>query len=283
MRWVLNAGFITQILLGIWFFGGWPVAAPQWGVAMPEVEADAARAQLGRWLFHSIMVMVAIIPWMWIGSAVARRTTPWAGFRLIANVVLQSKRGKFIAVVLTSLVGLHVWGYVADVPGLNPYELHIMTVMVFGALGIILMPLTAIVLGSSTPETFDLLETIGRWLFPLRQVALLHGFKVGIKGLLPMWSVPESNLRTANNDWLQSVRAMVEVTRLVIIDTRTASEGVVEEVEHMLHPDRIFRALSVTHNDGRAPALDCIHRSDDVPVLRCTYRSLPGELARFHL
>jgi hypothetical protein len=194
----------------------------------------------------------------------------------------RSRRGKFMTVALTMFTGAQVASSIWYPAGENPFALHIMTVTVLGGLGILLVPPSVIVLASSVPATYQLVDLVGEWTFPLRQVALLDGKNIRVGRLPPRWFPPESNFRTSGKSWRQSVHEMVEVTQLVIVDTRTASAGVIEEVQHMLHPHRIFRALFVTDNDESSPALDRAGLPRN-SVFRCTCRALPAELARFHV
>ena len=66
------------------------------------------------------------------------------------------------------------------------------------------------------------------------------------------------SFRTRPGLWKQSVRDLIEVSPIVIIDTRFASGPVEEEVAWMLDPGRSFRAIWLGNPDGSYPALEAV-------------------------
>jgi hypothetical protein len=152
-----------------------------------------------------------------------------------------------------------------------------------GVLGIALIPPAIIVLASSSPSTYELVDMVGHWLFPLRHVALLDGQRIRVGRLPPVMFGPLANLRTSGDVWRTSVHDLVELVALVVLDTRVTTPAVQEEIGHMLLSSRLSRTLFVTQDPFSCRSLLKPAQDQCAALYECTYRALPAELARFQL
>jgi len=95
----------------------------------------------------------------------------------------------------------------------------------------------------------------------------------------PMFMNPSGprleSFRTRPGLWKQSVRDLIEVSPIVIIDTRYASVPVEEEVAWMLDPRRSFRAIWLGNPDGSYPALEAVLGGRDrLGLIKCNEKLL---------
>ena len=95
----------------------------------------------------------------------------------------------------------------------------------------------------------------------------------------PMFMNPSGprleSFRTRPGLWKQSVRDLIEVSPIVIIDTRYASSPIEEEVAWMLDPRRSFRAIWLGNRDGSYPALEAVPGGTDrFGLIKCNEKLL---------
>jgi hypothetical protein len=95
----------------------------------------------------------------------------------------------------------------------------------------------------------------------------------------PMFMNPSGprleSFRTRPGLWQQSVRDLIEVSPIVIIDTRYASGPVEEEVAWMLDPRRSFRAIWLGNPDSSYPALEAVLAGTDrLGLIKCNEKLL---------
>ena len=122
-----------------------------------------------------------------------------------------------------------------------------------------LQPPVVLFLTSSSPYAARLLWSMNLGLVPLRAVALLDPHRMSLTRRL---SLLNDNLRTRDGAvWKSVVHHLIEMTAVVVIDTRGDSEAVGVETSIMLDPRRVRKVLFITTPDGRSPALE-VHGID---------------------
>jgi hypothetical protein len=136
-----------------------------------------------------------------------------------------------------------------------------------------LQPPVVLFLTSSSPHAGRLLGQINRGLTPLRAVGLLDPHRVGfVQRLL----LKQDNLRTRDPQvWKSLVCRLIDLTPIVIIDSRGEAEPVCQETLLMLHPKRVGKALFITADDGRCRSLE-VHGID--PAKHALSRVTENEL-----
>jgi hypothetical protein len=102
-------------------------------------------------------------------------------------------------------------------------------------------------------------------LLRLREQTALGVSKLGsraARSLAPLFMNPKGprleSLRTRPGLWKRSVRELIDVAPIVIVDTRFKSDAVLEEVAWMLDPRRSFRAIWLGDSDGTYPGLETV-------------------------
>lgn len=66
-------------------------------------------------------------------------------------------------------------------------------------------------------------------------------------------------LRTSDmNNWQSGVRELIEITPIVVVDTRVATPALLFEASTMLAPQNRHKAIFVTNNDGACPVLETL-------------------------
>jgi len=115
------------------------------------------------------------------------------------------------------------------------------------------VPPTVVLLAASSEGGSKAFTGVSLSLHPLRVVALLGKRRADWIG---KFVTQFDNLRTMDDDeWRSWVKWLTELSPIVIVDTRVASPAVAEEVELMLRPRNVEKALFIVGNDGEAPAI----------------------------
>jgi len=140
-----------------------------------------------------------------------------------------------------------------------------------------LQPPIALFLAGSSQYAADLLVQINIAVSPLRCVALLDPQKMHFLQRNAMGE----NLRAKDPQlWKSIVYRLIEMTPIVILDTRSKSESILQEAFMMLDPRRAPKGVFITDDDGRAPALEahgihpadhaltCVTEDELIPLLR---------------
>ena len=264
---------VGAILFGVWLFGWLPARPPDW-----LTEAAPADSGMGRTLYLLMLTFASIGPFIWIDTSRIRRRFFLRDIPAMLRLVLSSRRGAFIlTVVAMHFVGMGA--YLAQGEPPDSYFLRIMLVTVAMVLMSILLPPVAIVLASSSPPSGELLRTVAKHLAPLRVVSLLDGKYLGPRN----WTSKEDNLRTIlGNSWRSAVHRLIEITPLVIIDTRVVTDAVCEEIRHMLNEERVGKAIFIVERDGSSPGVRaCDVDTTEVVLISCTLEDVPRTIAAF--
>ncbi len=119
------------------------------------------------------------------------------------------------------------------------------------------LPPSALLLGTSRPETATFRFRLERGLHPYRVVVLLEPAAVTTRTTSRFQSnyLEWDNLRTSEGAWHSTVFGLMETVPVLVIDTRVPSDGVVEEVQRLLARRLLEKTLLVTKDDGLAPAV----------------------------
>jgi len=114
-----------------------------------------------------------------------------------------------------------------------------------------IQPPTILLLASSKEESIDLFLAIKHSILGLRIVALLAPSQEKITFYM-------DNFRTVDDsEWRTVAYPLMEKTPIIVVDTRQATSGVVEEVQRILSYENLFpKTVFVTFASGYAPVLD---------------------------
>ena len=267
-----------EILFGVWLFGWLPLKPPLWlvtaGSADPSGYPRAARV-----IFLLMLTMLSLNLVIWIDTVRMRRRFPLRDLPAMVRLVVASRQG---AVVLyPAAIGAAVlvawFGFRATL--LTSYSGRSAIVLVCGVLLILLLPPGAIVLGSSSPGSVDLVVGTTRLMHPYRVVSLIEDRRL----IRTPFAGKHDNLRTVKSaSWRGAVHRLIEITPLVIVDTRFPTPHVCEEIKHMLDERRVSKAIFVVNEDGSAPGLEAagvniVNNS----LVCCPLSDVPATIARF--
>lgn len=179
----------------------------------------------------------------------------------------------YLAILGSGLTILIVWmGSFFDIPLYPPslvIAILITSLFTFVKIG---QPPAVVLLTSSSPDSAYLLERINLVISPLKAIALLEYAR-----LHPLQRFDSyNNLRVTNPQvWKSLVHQLLEITLIVVIDTRGKGPGLVEEIFIMLAPERVRKAVFISEPDGSCPALATYGINPRKHALKvCTEKSL---------
>ena len=240
------------VLFSLWLFGILPVSPPQWLTSGTVPDPMVARPALARNVFLALLIMVSVVPFMWIDTLRLRRGFPLRHVSTMIRMVFASRRGAMAFLAMGYLAAQGAWLVSHGVPA-GSILVRIGLVIVCGVATILLLPPVAIVLANSSRASGQLLEAVSRCLFPYRVVSLLDGEHLGPT----MFASPHDNLRTLlGNSWRGTVHRLVDISPIVIVDARSATPPLCEEIGYMLDRSRVGKAVFVVNADGSAPGLE---------------------------
>jgi hypothetical protein len=266
-----------EALFGLWLFGCLPLKPPTWLTEGPAVDPIVAEPALARVLFLTLLITISVGPWIWIDTSRLRRRFPLSDVGTMLSILIASRSGAKSFAVLTGFLGIVLWFVWHPIP-LDSYFVRINATVACGFLMIFLLPPTAIVLGS-TSDSGELLAITAQQFFPFRVVSLLDGKRLGSAIFLHKID----NLRTMrDSSWRNAVHRLAQISPIVIVDARMKTPAVIEEIEHMLHEDKVPKAAFVVNDDGSAPGLEelAANRQRD-KLICCTAGELPRLIASF--
>ena len=189
---------------------------------------------------------------MWLESIRAMglrylRTVP-----LLIRVFFLSRRGALLSGILV-LSLLYFWSPVAENP--SPFRLEMSVSLILSIILLWTQPPYILFLAGSNREAGFALQRTATKLLPHRTIALLDLSRMGhhFGGFSPF----TDDLRTASNyEWRSLVDELSDLVPRIILDARTESLAVKEEVGMILkHPDRREKTLFIVEEDGPNPAL----------------------------
>ncbi len=203
-------------------------------------------------LVYSAMLLSGIVLALWVDTLIK------CGFRSIRTVPMMirvfgraRRGGTLMGIVVLSLL-FWLSPFATDP---SPYRFHMSASLVISVLLLWLQPPFALALGESNRFTGHVLKTVSLKVFPFRVVALLDPKGTGY--YLGSFSALTDNLRTASDrDWEMVVEQLADVVQLIILDARTDSSLVRQEVGRLKdRPDLLSRTLFIVGPNGEAPAL----------------------------
>jgi hypothetical protein len=87
-----------------------------------------------------------------------------------------------------------------------------------------------------------------------------------VPGALANPGAPHSDsLRTRPGRWRETLEQAIDLTPIVVLDTRDFSRYVLEEALCMLDPERVYKCLFLVRDDGAQPVLDRVRAFGFVP------------------
>ena len=135
-----------------------------------------------------------------------------------------------------------------------------------------MLPPLVLFLGVSSYEQFKTLKRVQKTV-PCLVVTLINQVEESIlrqydrhyrgMGLDPTGPRYES-LRTREGLWEITVRELIDMVPIVILDTRVASDPVSQEAAWMLEPERLHQVMFVTDDEGNAPVLESLLPKEDI-------------------
>jgi hypothetical protein len=215
--------------------------------------------EIGLWAFSALMLLVQVLGW--IQTAKLFKTSAWSVAKRMFYFV--SKTKYFVRTILMILSAAVVAFVIVFSPSFEtPIRLALATPFIavcFALLLRMLQPPVVLFLTSSSPHAARLLGNINRGLTPLRAVGLLDPLRIGF---VQRFFIKADNLRTSDPYvWKSLVCRLIDITPIVIIDTRGEAEPVCQETLLMLHPKRVRKALFITDDDGLCRSLE-VHGID---------------------
>lgn len=143
-----------------------------------------------------------------------------------------------------------------------------------------LLPPVVVLLAGSHPRSRELLNRIRAAIFPLRAAVLLDPARMRQSWWESLGDF--DNLRTSDTRvWKSVVNHLIGMARVVVIDTREASDPVNYEVLLMLQPQRIGKSVFLGTDDRRCPSLER-HQIDpyESAIQVHTVAEIPARLKR---
>jgi hypothetical protein len=192
---------------------------------------------------------------MWVESILLFGPKILKTVPVIALASWKSKRGVLLFLVIIASVSTILFFHLdlGDLFLLLPrYGLHILFTLYIVNLLRFLQPPAVIVLTSARSHL--LIETVSHSFFPHRSIAMISEKKfVGAM----FFSNQTDNLRAFDQaNWEKIVQSLVDVTPIIVVDTRVPGKSLVWETGLMLDPIRVDKAMFLTGLFGEKPALD---------------------------
>lgn len=134
------------------------------------------------------------------------------------------------------------------------------------------LPPSVLVLGSSNWQMIRLVLNIHRGIFPYRPMVLLDPAAAtnARSSRLEYDNFEYDNLRIiVPHDWQEVVFALAEAVPLIVLDTRTPSPAVVEEVRRILGSNLRNKTIFLVHNDGTSPAVKAVSQEAAILAKTC--------------
>lgn len=199
----------------------------------------------------SILLVVGLLPAMWLDTIVK---CGWRSLRVLPRMAMIFSRCRRTRILLVFLV-LNLVNWLNPLFQMSIFQRIENIIVVAFAIGLLcLQPPYALLLGESNTVTGRVLKTVGLELYPLRVVALLDNSRTGSS--LGSFSVFTDDLRTASDqEWKMLVEQLADIVQLIVLDARTDSPLVLEEVGLLeCRPERLSRTLVIAGPKGESPS-----------------------------
>jgi hypothetical protein len=176
--------------------------------------------------------------------------------------------------------------YVAALP------LNALSLIALLCFTLVLVPPTALVFSSSTDRQLRWALSLKKFTGGRRVISLLDTGYMTIKpGIGDAWSIMSRRsmsltdvLRTSDtDDWQAGVRELIELSPIVVLDTRVCTRALLFEASAVLTPQYAYKVIFVSDDDGARPVLERLLDeggiSTNCPVCVVTENEL-GQLLR---
>jgi hypothetical protein len=136
------------------------------------------------------------------------------------------------------------------------------------------VPPVALVFSSSTNRQLRWALTLKGLIRGRRVISLLDtAYMRPEPGLDDVWAVVSRRsltltdiLRTSDlNNWHAGVRELIEITPIVVVDTRVCTPALLFEASTMLAPQNLYKAIFVIDDDGACPVLQALLDNGGIP------------------
>lgn len=206
--------------------------------------------EVGKKAFLTGILLGGIAPMMWLDMFLKGGVRSLYAVPMMIRFFGRSRRSSTLMGIMVFCLLFWLSPFAANP---SPYRIHMSVTLVLTVALLWLQPPFALILGASSPSTGKVLGTVSSELFPLRVVGLLRGTGY----FAGAFSVLTDNLRTeSDRDWREVVEQLSDSVALIVLDTRTESPIVAEEVQRIVfNPNRLGRTLFVVGPEGEAPAL----------------------------
>lgn len=203
---------------------------------------------------------LGVFPWlMWIDTLMLSGLGSLGSVPMMGKIFIRSKRSAFI--VLAVLLPLAFF-YPPFGTNPDPNKSSAAFFLVSAAALLWLQPAFVIVLGGSNPQTEKTISILSEGTFPLRIVAMLEfrgARKYGLGGLGSFAPLTDDIRASSDYEWKNTVENLIDLLPNVVLDTRTDSLSVAEEVRFILADrERMARTVFVTHQDGQTPIFETL-------------------------
>lgn len=143
--------------------------------------------------------------------------------------------------------------------------LNALLLMVLMWFTLLLVPPTALVFSSSTDRQLRWALSLKRFTRGRRVISLLDtGYMAVKRSAGDVWSIASRRsmsltdvLRTSDtDDWQAGVKELIEMTPIVVVDTRVCTQALLFEASTALAPPYASKAIFVSDDDGACPVLE---------------------------
>lgn len=232
-------------------------------------------------LIITSFLLGGIAPVMWIDTIIM------AGFSVIKvipkmiRIFGKSLRGSILLGIIV-LYLCFVLSPFASNP--IPHRIDMSITLVATIILLWLQPPFSLFLGASTPDSKKALKVVSLGFYPLRVVAMLDNRRTGY--FIGSFSTLTDNIRTvSDHEWRDIIKDMADSVHSIVVDARTESENVVEEVGMIYSsPDLLCKTIFIIGIDGEAPALAKNKININTPEVQTTNQEVLGSfLTRWFL
>ena len=241
--------FFGEVLFGLWLFDWLPSKPPAWLTEGPEFDPSISDPELIRLVYLWLLILISIGPFFWIDTFRFYRRSFFPDLKTMLKLNMRSKQGLRRVFVILLLMGTTTSMVLQGIPW-DSYLVRISFLAICATFLIFMLPPTAIVLGSSDNDLRFLYE-IAAALFPLRIVTLFKQIPEDI------FVFKHDSLRTTRGrSWQDAIYSLLEIAPLIIVDTRTPTPNLDEEIRYIWQRKIFDKAIFIKSNDGNLPAIE---------------------------
>lgn len=230
------------------------------------------------------LLIVSARRWRWASRLYGRVPLKF-GFAVLGWTLRSGTRYIFLLILIGMAASIFVAMY-------SPYLSQGWLVCVFPVVLFLLSqivgystPPSLLLLGSSHPDTAELLALLHARCSRYRAVALLHSGAAAGMSPVDRINFNGNNLRIAGkHDWRKVVFPIANEVPLIILDTRYSNNSVAEESGRLLADSSLyFKTIFLVCDDGSAPSIEGLEEWSSIPpgMRKCTVAELVPQISRF--